>query len=209
MEKENEKAPALRRTLSVTGVVICALILPILVLNIAFLVMSFVYPDEVPGIFGITPMVVVTDSMSPTIRGGDMIVDRKVAPENVSVGDIISFFDPADPENKIVMTHRVVSVRMAPDGYRWTTKGDANNVEDPYEVPESKLVGVYRLKIPIIGEVVLFMRTPLGIFVSVILPILSLVTYDLIRRRIDEKNREHETEALRAELAVYRQQAEH
>ena len=189
-EDEAEKTSVLHRVLSIVGIVISALILPILILNIVFLVQSYLHPDEVPGIFGITPMVVVTDSMDPTIAAGDMIVDRKIDPADIKVGDIISFFDPTRVDNDVVITHRVMKIYEASGKRTFETKGDANNVTDPIPVSADKIVGIYRKTIPVIGEVVLFMKTPVGVFCTVILPILLIIAYDLIRKRIYEKRQE-------------------
>lgn len=189
-EPEAKKTSVAHRVFSIVGIVITAIILPILILNIVFLVESYMYPDEVPGVFGITPMVVVTDSMDPTISAGDMIVDKKVEPETIKVGDIISFFDPTRRDHKVVMTHRVIAVYKASGELKFATKGDANNISDPIPVPAGNLVGVYRQTIPYLGSVVLFMKTPQGVFLTVILPILLIVAYDLIRKRIHEKKAE-------------------
>ena len=68
MKKEQKQRVTLRKVLSVIGVILCLLILPILIINVVLIIESYVRPKEVPSLFGITPMVVVTDSMSvPTM----------------------------------------------------------------------------------------------------------------------------------------------
>lgn len=202
MKKEKEKAPVLRKILSIIGVVISALALPVLIINLVFLVQSFLHPDEVPSVFGITPMVVVTESMKPTINGGDMIIDKKVNPEDVQVGDIISFFDPTRKDHDIVVTHRVKAVNRENGNITFRTKGDANSIVDPVEIPASELVGVYQKTIPVLGPVVLFMKTPIGVLVSVILPILAILTYDLIRRKKEEERVKQMEKELSEQLAT-------
>ena len=202
MKTEQKKQGAARKILAAAGIIVCVFLLPILTLNLIFLVQSFLRPDEVPGIFGITPMVVVTDSMSPTIKGGDMVIDRKTAPEDVKVGDIISFFDPTNARNEIVITHRVVRIEEENGSYRYFTKGDANNTEDGVPVPDSRLVGVYRVTIPLLGKIVLFMRTPAGILLTVILPIIGVTAYGLVRRRKWEKEQKKALAAAEANGAA-------
>lgn len=46
----------------------------------------------------------------------------------------------------------------------------------------------------------MFMQTTTGLIVCVILPIILLVGYDIIRRRIYEKKNQTDTDALLAEL---------
>ena len=199
MKKEKTKKVTPRKAAGVIGVVLCLLIAPILIVNIILIVESFVNPDEVPGLIGITPMVVVTDSMKPTISGGDMVVDMKTDPKDVKVGDIISFFDPTRPDRDVVITHRVVRIEEG-ETISFYTKGDANNTEDPVPVPEDLLVGVYRFTIPLLGSIVLFMRTTVGVIVSVVLPVLAIIAYELLKVRKREKEQRAEAEKLRAEV---------
>ncbi len=198
--KKEEKRATLKKVINVVGVIACLMILPILVINLVFIIQSYVNPDEVPSLLGITPMVVVTDSMKPTISGGDMIIDRKTAPDDVREGDIISFFDPTRSKRDVVITHRVVGIESVGDQIHYLTKGDANNAQDPVAVPASMLVGVYQKTIPVLGHVVLFMRTTLGVILTVIQPILGVTAYELIKLRRREKEQIKETEQLRSQL---------
>ena len=194
MKTEQKKQGAARKIAAAAGVVVCVLLLPILTLNLIFLVQSFLNPDEVPGIFGITPMVVVTDSMSPVIKGGDMVIDRKTDASEVKVGDVISFFDPTRSKKEIVITHRVVRIEEENGTLQFYTKGDANNMEDGVPVPAGNLVGVYRATIPLVGRIVLFMRTVPGVFLTVILPLIGVIAYDLVRRKKWEKETKRRAE---------------
>lgn len=86
---------------------------------------------------------VKSDSMSPTIKAGDLICITK-PPYNIEPGMIISF----EIEDQIV-THRVFSVEE--DG-EIKTKGDANDLIDDWGDYEIKNVGgIYRFRIPYIG----------------------------------------------------------
>ena len=50
----------------------------------------------------------------------------------------------------------------------------------------------------------MFMQTTTGLIICVVLPIILLVAYDVIRRRIYEKNKKADTDALLAELEALR-----
>ena len=82
MNKENDtkkrsKGGLCHRILTVIGIVICGFILPILVLNLILLAKSIFAPGEVPRFLGLSPMIVVTNSMDPTISAGDMVIVRR------------------------------------------------------------------------------------------------------------------------------------
>lgn len=54
------------------------------------------------------------------------------------------------------------------------------------------------------GHIAMFMQSTAGLIICVVLPIILLVGYDIIRRRIYEKNNKQDTDALLAELEALR-----
>ena len=201
-----EKTSVTHRVLTIVGLVLCILLIPILVINLTLIAKSYVNKNEVPNIGGTTPLIVLTDSMYPIIESGDMIICQGVEAEDVRVGDVIAFFDPAGNGTSIV-THRVVEVVEENGRLAWRTKGDGNNTEDRLPVTEEKLVARYNgLRIPGFGNVALFMQSTPGLIVCVVCPILLLVGYDMIRRRLYEKTNKEDTDKLLAELEELRRQ---
>ena len=188
------------------GIVLCVLLVPVLLVNCFLLYQSATNQEEVPSVGGVVPFIVLSDSMNPEIASGDLIVCHKADAESVKVGDIISFFDP-EGNGVSVVSHRVVSVDADDAGQiAFTTKGDANNVEDASPVPANKLIGVYSFRIPGLGNVAMFMQSPQGLVVCVLVPVVLLLAYDVVRRRACERASQAQTEALEAELAELRAQ---
>ena len=128
-----------------------------------------------------------------------MIICHSAEGDEVKVGDVISFFDPAGNGTSIV-THRVTEVVKENNNISFRTKGDANNVEDSLLVPEKSLVGIYKSRIAGAGNVAMFMQTSTGLIVCVVLPLVLLVGYDVIRSKAYESKKQKDTEALLAEL---------
>ncbi len=199
-----EKVSVGHRILTVIGAALCIILIPILVLNCTLILKSYTNKDQVPSIGGIFPMIILTDSMEPEFGSGDMIVCRTIDAEKVQEGDIICFYDPAG-NGTTTVTHRVTKVTTDESGdIAWETKGDANNAEDAQLVPAKNLVGVYQRHISGLGRVAMFMQTTQGLIICVICPIILLVAYDIIRRRIYEKSKKKDTDALMAELEALR-----
>lgn len=200
------KSTAAHKAWTVLGVILCAVIIPILALNLTLLVKSFSSDGKPATVGGVFPLVVLTDSMNPVFGSGDLVVYRATEPAAVSKGDIIAFEDPASGgANSSVVTHRVVKVKVAADGsVSWVTKGDANNVRDAQPVPAQNLVGAYWFSVPGAGNAALFLQTPQGIILCVVVPILALVIYDVIRRRIASHSQQAAEAQLRAELEALR-----
>lgn len=206
-ENKKEKATFRHKILSVIGTILCVILIPILAINVTLIAKSYINSEEVPSIGGILPLIVLTDSMYPEIHSGDLIICHTEDAENIKVGDVISFFDPAGNGTSIV-THRVTEVTTEDGELAFRTKGDANNVEDSMLVPADKLVAVYQNRIPSMGNVAMFMQTTQGLIICVVCPILLLVGYDMIRRRKYEKSSKEDTDALLRELAELRAQKE-
>lgn len=198
-----EKSSVTHKVLTIVGTVLCIILIPVLLINITLIVKSFINKDEVPSIGGTLPLIVLTDSMQPEIDSGDLIICNTAEAEEIQVDDIISFFDPAGNGTSIV-THRVIEILHEDDGLYFRTRGDNNNTEDKELVPAENLVGIYKTRIAGAGHVAMFMQSTPGLIVCVVLPVVLLIGYDLIRRRIYEKNKKEDTDALLAELEALR-----
>lgn len=198
-KKINENTSKLQKIWNITGIVLCVVLIPILLINVTLIIKSFANKDEVPKIGGYCPLIVLTGSMEPEISSGDLIIVKQIDSSEVKENDIIAFFDP-DGNGQSILTHRVVNVTEEDGKTAFITKGDANNSEDRQPVPSDQLVGGYVLRIPGMGNIAMFMQTTAGLVVCVVLPLIILVGFDFIRRRQFEKTSRQDTEALLAEL---------
>lgn len=198
-----EKTSTAHKILTIVGTVLCIILIPILLINITLIAKSYINKDEVPSIGGTLPLIVLTDSMYPEIESGDLIICRTAEADEIEVNDIISFFDPAGNGASIV-THRVIEIVEEDGEISFRTRGDNNNTEDKELVPAENLVGVYKMRIAGAGHIAMFMQSTAGLIICVVLPIILLVGYDIIRRRIYEKNNKQDTDALLAELEALR-----
>ena len=203
MNQQKEKSTVTNKVLTVIGTVLCLILAPILIINCILIVKSFT-SEEVPSLAGTLPLIVLTDSMYPVIESGDLIICHTAEPEEIEVGDMIAFFDPAGNGSSIV-THRVLEVTEENGGIAWRTKGDNNNTEDRLLVPADKLVAVYEgTRLPGVGNVAIFMQTTPGMILCCVCPALLMVGWDMIRRKKYEKAKQQDTDALLAELEELR-----
>lgn len=91
------------------------------------------------GLLSFYPSVIISGSMRPAIEVGDMIILKKIKPEEVKVGDVIQFWR----DEKTQVTHRVLEVVKDSSTPYFITKGDANNVVDnpvPFQNVRGKVV---------------------------------------------------------------------
>ena len=108
--------------------------------------------------FGWRADTVLSGSMEPALPVGCVQVTRPVQPQNIQVGDIITF---RSTTNGKLMSHRVVAVEED-ESYQFRTKGDANEDVDPYLTPAENVVGRVCFKVAHVGRVVEYLKTPIG-----------------------------------------------
>ncbi len=180
---------------SILSVISDILLVILIVVAIAITVMTFTSKSSETGIgnvLGYTPFSVQTDSMSPTIGKGDLIIAKEVVnpKDDLKVGDVITFYtlmqDAAGNNVKGFNTHRVLDVEYYNDGsvHYYVTKGDAMETEDNQKVyPDdivAKQVGagvdesgkyVKGLTISGFGNALDFLQSQLGFMICVIIPL--------------------------------------
>lgn len=189
---------------TIIGVILCVILIPILIINVTMIIKGAINKDKVPTFLGYAPMIVLSPSMDPAIKEGDLVIVKSVDASEIKKGDVITFFDP-DSRQGSVLTHRVEEVNISETGeISFTTKGDANGWTDLSPAPADSLIGVYRFRVPGAGKVAMFLQTTPGYIVSVGLPLILLIAYELIRRRRYDKSKDADTQALLAELEELR-----
>ena len=186
----------------IIGIVLCVIFGIMLICNLTIIIQGVIDPNEPPSLFGVTPLVVLSGSMSGDaedhVELGDLIFSKKTDPASLNVGDVISYTEPG---SSAVTTHRIIEVKKGDDGkILWRTKGDANNVEDMALVSEDNLVGVYVTRIPKLGNFAIFLQKPLGMIIFIGVPVLAFIIYDIIRRQRASSRNNEKTAELEAEL---------
>ncbi len=97
-------------------------------------------------------MVVVSNSMYPTLKINDIIIVKNVPIDDIQVGDIIVFKSPLNPQTPIV--HRVINIIEDVGGSKiFITKGDNNPTPDPWTVSEDLILGKVIYVVPQIGVI--------------------------------------------------------
>ena len=133
--------------------------------------------NPVPKFLGMTPLVVMSGSMEPAIMPGDVVVIREQAPQKYKLGDIATYM-----VGTTTYTHRIVGEENG----GFLLKGDNNNVADDIVAGE-QFIGKVIFRIPKLGLAILFIKTPPGMVVILILLVLCIYGeefYQEIRSKI-------------------------
>ncbi len=119
-------------------------------------------------------LAVESNSMVPIFKKGDLLIIEKKS--NYDTGDIINFY--LSENRKKNFTHRIIGKE---DGY-YITQGDNNKNKDGQPVDPSLVQGKLVRSFDFLGNIVLFLRSVVGIITFSIIPItvfITIVFYDL------------------------------
>lgn len=105
------------------------------------------------GVFSFSPRVILTGSMQPGIKIGDVVIIHKIDGKDAKLGDIIMF-----PMGDMKVTHRVIAIKEVNGKKYFTTKGDANPDPERDPVPEKNVKGKVVMVIPKMGKLTLLLR---------------------------------------------------
>jgi signal peptidase len=135
----------------------------------------------VPRYLGWQGVIVLSGSMEPTLRvGGLVYIDTHAKPEDVRIGDIITFDGLAAFHGSNV-THRVVDITRDEDGrLLFVTKGDANDVADQQPVPAANLVGKEVFHTARIGHASNWLRQKNNFYLMIWVPAALIVATELL-----------------------------
>lgn len=205
----------LRKVGNVLGIVLCVILALMLVLNCVLIISSAVNPNKVPSIGNYSPLIVLTESMHPQIKAGDLILCKNITQSQatqLTVGTVISFYDP-DEGSTAVVTHKIIQVLQDDQGnVSYVTQGVNNNIRDRLPVPSANVIGVYTgVRFAFVGKVVMFAQTTVGLIVFVAVPVLALATWMVLSRRKtavqpSDQSLQQEVDRLRAEVENLRSQ---
>ena len=159
----------MKRILKIIGLIL--LIMIIIYCNY-FVVEKVIYDNDDPSFFGYHAYIVLSGSMEPTIKIGDIVFAKQE--DKIEKDDIIVY-----KEDGGIITHRVVDVIYTDNNELYITKGDANNSKDALELERQDILGTYHFKIPLVGNIVLFLRTKMGLaFLTLLIIIFIILNID-------------------------------
>lgn len=170
----------------VFNIIIDIIVVLILVISILVITLSLTSNSTgVPNIFGIAPLSVQSDSMKPEFVQGDLIFSKvsTSSKDRFNVGDVVSFYDNIGGMQEI-NTHRIVRIENDNESHVQYiyTKGDNSPEEDKVKKTHKDILAVYTgTKIGGLGNVLSFLRTQLGFFLCVLLPMILFFVYEAIR----------------------------
>lgn len=162
-----------------------------LIVGLSIFVLTLRFMGESPSIFGYSFYYVLTESMEPEIHSGDMILGKYVPPEELQVGDVVTYIGNTGSFNDKIITHKIVEI----DGDIVVTQGVANDLADP-AIYSSQILSKYVGTIPFAGKVFSVINSKFGFIFLIVTPLCLLIVNEIsiIAKAFKEEKEEHLSE---------------
>jgi signal peptidase I len=144
---------------------------------------------------GSYPLAIVDgNSMYPNLQNGDLVYYSATDTAYIPNGTVIVFVQGdtgmslLDGLVRPVVIHRVVGEVIQSDGsVCYATKGDNNDVNDPFLTRSDHVLGFATLTIPKVGLLVLFLKSPQGLIATIGIISLAYLSVQDMRRKEEKK----------------------
>lgn len=168
----------------ITGIVFTAIIC-LTASNVYTLVAKSYSGNKLPTVLGYGSVVVISGSMEPEIKVGDLLIIKEQPDGSYRVGDVVTYLDG----NNLV-THRIIAIDQDEKNAETllvTTQGDSNNTADePF--PIQKIKGKVVAVPPYVGAAIMAVKTPLGMVALLVVGFLAIEIPYLFNKRRSKNN---------------------
>lgn len=135
---------------------------------------------------------VVSGSMAPKYNIGDVLVAKEVEPEDIKVGDTISYLGKVGSFANKVITHKVVEIEKDTSGkYIFHTMGLTNVIEDP-DVYEEQVFGIVVYKTFILSLIYRIVSVNIGFYLFIIVPLFIIIGSEIVTTLVDKEAKRRE-----------------
>lgn len=148
-----------KSTVEKIAAVINNLINLLLIISMLVMLVIILKPNTVIKQMKRSLLVVVSGSMEPRIPKGSLIMIRKEKPENIEVGQDITFKVDIDGDYELeLVTHTVAEIEIENGKYSFKTKPNIVDQLDDWTIPEKDILGVVEGSVPQLGYFTLFLH---------------------------------------------------
>lgn len=201
MQMKGEKM--LRKRINNIYIFINFLFLIVLIIGVILSLMPFISArtkKSVPNFFGNSIVIIDSDSMLPEFRNDQVIIVNHISSDKIVIGDRIAYY--VFYENGSIAKiefHEVVDILIDFNNkYFFEVKGTANLNLEQNLVHQDSVIGKYRENAGFFVSAITFSFSKLGILLLIVLPIISLLTSQVlfsihINTDKEKKKLKHET----------------
>lgn len=131
--------------------------------------------------------VILSNSMSPNIPSGSLLITKEVAIDEVVVGDVVVV-----AIGEVFVGHRVIEKLDDSKIVRLKTQGDANKYPDDFWVTDATLKERAVLSIPYLGVFLLKLQTARGVIAAICFLLFMYVLDYFIKLLVDKGDEQYD-----------------
>ena len=158
-----------RKFFRVIGYIICAILI-ILCIVLIISASAFGSQNSV-NVFGANIYIVQKDNI-PDISKGSAVIVKRCSASDLNENNMVLYMNGETPDLGYVKS-------ITRDENGLLTRVETGDMV--YDVPEANVVGLAEYNSQILGAVISFIKTPLGVFCIAVLPCIALILYDILR----------------------------
>lgn len=155
--------------------------LVVLVLLILLVVLLQRVTHNNASIGGIRIFNIVTESMVPEYKVGDILISKSIDPSKIEIGDDVVYMGEVGSFQGKIITHRVIDIEKDGDNYKFHTKGIANEYEDPAVVSEDQIYGTIIYKTHILSFISKIINNLYGFYFLIFIPLAVLIIVKIVK----------------------------
>ena len=129
----------------------------------AIMILSFLFNrNKIPGVFKNKPVVIETNSSISSVKKGDLVIIKDIEKNEYKKGNIVVF--RGDKKKNII--------------------SKIENIEDNsfllsrnIKIDKNDLQGIKKIRIPLLGYVIMFLQSIYGFIITIILLVISIIWY--------------------------------
>ena len=137
------------------------------------------------SILGYRMFAVVTGSMEPVYKIGDVILVKTVDTNSLKEGDDVTYLGKEASFKDKVITHRIVKIEKKHNIKIFHTKGVATNSEDPV-IEGNQIYGKVTRKLIVLSFFHKYSTGNTGFFLFVVIPIMLLVGTEIVQTMLEK-----------------------
>ena len=136
-------------------------------------------------VMGYRMFAVVTGSMEPVYKVGDVLLCKTVDPDTLKVGDDVTYLGKEASFKDKVITHRIEKIENKNGKKIFYTKGVASKSIDP-PIEGNQIYGTVARKLVILSFFHKYSSGNMGFFFFVVIPIMLLVGTEIVQSMLEK-----------------------
>jgi signal peptidase len=157
----------------------------IVIVSFASVVLLQRFSNSTISVGGYRIFAVVTGSMEPVYKIGDVLLCKKIDENKLKVGDDVTYLGKEDTFKDKIVTHRLVKIEKKDGKKIFLTQGVATKRIDP-PIEYSQIYGKVSRKLVLLSALHSYSTSSMGFFVCVVIPIMLLVGTEIVQTMLEK-----------------------